>query len=419
MRRFFAWSMIAFAILVFSQNDLNAQSRWSSTATDGGGLSLGDPTTITWGFVADGTAISAAFSGESNDPSSLISFLDTNIGSGAGGSDLTNRPWFTLFDSIFDRWDELSGLRFNYEPNDDGAAIDGTTNPTGSLGVRADVRIGGHSIDGQSGSNTLAYNYFPNHGDMVIDTDNVSFYSNANNNYLGLRNVLAHEFGHGMGLPHFESDNSRGLMEPFVNLTFDGPQIDDIHQAQRRYGDQFEEDGGNDTIATASDLGLFDGTTIQIGMDADQDTVVEIDPNQTDFITIDDDSDVDVWSITLDEQFEMTFVLDMLGPTFDRGPQGGIQDEYNMALLSDLDLQIRSSDGTLLSQSAMSGFNVTEEITLTLDAGTYFAQVTGRDNDAQFYSLTVSGFSAVPEPASWTILAGLGVLCTLTRRRIG
>ena len=30
--------------------------------------------------------------------------------------------------------------------------------------------IMGKFVDGQAGSNTLAYNYFPNHGDMIIDT---------------------------------------------------------------------------------------------------------------------------------------------------------------------------------------------------------------------------------------------------------
>ena len=59
---------------------------------------------------------------------------------------------------------------------------------TGVLGTRGDVRIGGHLIDGNS--NVLAYNFFPNHGEMIIDTGD-SFYSGTTNNSRGLRNTTA------------------------------------------------------------------------------------------------------------------------------------------------------------------------------------------------------------------------------------
>ena len=286
--------------------------------------------------------------------------------------------------------------------------------PEDNWGVRPDV---GHSIDGQSGSNTLAYNYFPNNGDMVIDTDNINFYSNGGSNFLRLRNVLAHEFGHGMGLPHYESNDSRGLMEPFIDLSFDGPQIDDIYQAQRRYGDSFEENGGNDTTGTAITLGTFDGTIIELGMDADQDVFTEINPNQVDFVSIDGDDDIDIWSFSLDSGFEMTFDLDMLGPTFNRGPQDGAQSSYNMAAQSDLDLELLSSDGSVLASSMIAGLDMSEQIVLELDAGSYFLRVTGRDDEAQFYSLSLSGFEAIPEPSSCVILLGLAGLTAAGRRR--
>lgn len=157
----------ALVLVLFATFNVSAtfgQSRWGQTATNGSGLGLGDATTITWGFVSDGTAITPAYSGESSDASDLIGFLDTNLGAGAGGSDLTNRPWFTVFDSIFERWGNVSGLSFSYEANDSGERIDNTVAPRGQLGVVADVRISGHSIDGQTGGNTLAYNYFPTTG---------------------------------------------------------------------------------------------------------------------------------------------------------------------------------------------------------------------------------------------------------------
>ena len=53
-------------------------SRWTTTATNGGGLGQGDPTTLTWSFVPDGTTIinGCGVPGESTDPSDRIAFLD-------------------------------------------------------------------------------------------------------------------------------------------------------------------------------------------------------------------------------------------------------------------------------------------------------------------------------------------------------
>jgi hypothetical protein len=415
MRNTLFLGAITFALLSVGQADAQ-DDRWGTTATDGGGLVQGDSTTVTWGFVRDGTGIDPAFGGESSDPSSLISFLDTNIGGGTA-SDFTDRPWFDLFENIFDRWDSVSGLQFAYEAADSGATINGFSNPQGQLGVNADVRIGGHSIDGQAGSNTLAYNYFPDHGDMVIDTDNVDDFSDPANNFLFLRNVLAHEFGHGMGLPHVTTNASSpeaALMNPFLNENFDGPQIDDIAEAQRRYGDNFEDNAGNDMFSTATDLGNFTGLDIEIGSDADMgSSVIEVAPDQVDFVSIDDDSDEDFLSITLDGTYDMTFVLDMVGPSYTRN--GGA---YDLSAQSDLDLEILDSDGvTVLGASALNGLNVTEQVDLQLDAGTYFARITGRNNDAQFYTFNASGvFVGVPEPASATFLA-LGAGALLMRRR--
>lgn len=391
------------------------QSRWGQTATDGSGLGLGDATTITWGFLNDGTAISPAYSGESSDASSLVGFLDTNLGAGAGGSDLTNRPWFAVFDSIFDRWDSVSGLSFSYEANDSGQTLDNTVAPRGQLGVVADVRIGGHSIDGQTGGNTLAYNYFPDHGDMVIDTDNVSFYSNSSSNYIGLRNVLAHEFGHGMGLPHVTANNSRQLMEGSINTSFDGPQIDDIHQAQRRYGDNWEENGGNDAFSVATDLGIFDGTAMLIGADANMGaSVIEVDPDQVDFISIDNDTDVDFLQITLDSIYDMSFALDMVGPTYDHDGDSS----YSLANQSDLDMVLLASDGTtVLADSNNAGLGVSEQIDMVLEAGTYYVQIVGNNDATQFYQFGASGFSAVPEPGSMLALGALSALLAGRRRR--
>src|SRR5690606_4684784 len=86
--------------------------RWTSTFTNGGGIVQGTPITLTWSIVPDGTDIS----GESSN-SNLIGALDSAFGSG-GGSDLTTRPWFSLFSQSFDRWSELAGLDYIYVTDD-------------------------------------------------------------------------------------------------------------------------------------------------------------------------------------------------------------------------------------------------------------------------------------------------------------
>src|SRR5690606_8662652 len=142
-------------------------SRWTVTATNGYGLKQGDPTTLTWSIVPDGVAISGAI-GEPSAPSNLRAFLNGIYGSEAA--------WLPIFQQVFDRWSEITGITYVYEPNDDRVALFGSP---GVRGVRADLRIGGHRIDGNS--NVLAYNYYPNNGDMVIDTAD-AFYTNTSNN---------------------------------------------------------------------------------------------------------------------------------------------------------------------------------------------------------------------------------------------
>ena len=164
--------------------------------------------------------------------------------------------------------------RLSTEPNNTGQAIDGSASPSGQLGVRPDIRIGGRSIDGQSGSNTLAYAYFPDHGDIVFDTDNVSSFSNSNNNYRTLRNTLMHEAGHALGFSHVESNNAGILMEPFISSSYDGPQLDDILALQRNYGDALEKNGGNNNYSSATPLGIISTAQVtQIGRRGDSTSV--------------------------------------------------------------------------------------------------------------------------------------------------
>ena len=389
--------------------------RWSggTALSQAQGYSMGDPLHLTWGIVNDGLNI-PGYIGEGASPSDLRARLIGIYGSEAA--------YLTHFQSVFDRWAAISGLEYTYEATDDGATF---ANTAGVAGVRADVRIAGHPIDGNSG--ILAYNFFPDSGDMVIDT-NDSFYDNTTNNSLRLRNVLSHEHGHGLGMEHVESSTDRYLMEPFASTAFDGPQHHDILIAHRGYGDVNEKSNsqqGNDTAALATGLGLIaDGTTVSRGQDAIKETVADSD---TDFYSIDDETDTDFWSFEIASASLVDINLEALGYVYNIDEQNGSGGgDFDTRARSNLDLALFDTDGTtLLGSSNVTGFGGNEQLTgVQLEnAGTYFVRVRGADNDdsisvdTQFYGLTVNVAAiAIPEPATFGLLS-FGGLALVSRRR--
>jgi len=397
-------------------------NRWSVTATNGGGLLQGDPTTITWSIVPDGTPV-GGFNGEPASPSDLIGFLGNIYGTNTNDANLTDEPWFGLFQSYLQRWSELSGISYVYEPNDDGISLN-AFGSQGVLGVRGDMRISGHFIDGNS--NILAYNFFPNGGDMVIDTGDVNFYSSTANNSRALRNVLAHENGHGLGLDHvcpvITGPNGR-LMEPFINLSIDGPQFDDILAVHRGYGDVLEKNGGNDSFTTAVALGpLSTLQAIVLGADA---VDVQVAPTEVGFVSIDDDSDVDFFSFTVGAGLGANIQLTPMGPTYLSGPQNSngscsAGSSFNAAMQSDLALQLIGPNGsTVLSSSNVTGLGGTEQIVSGLLApGTYYVRVSGNANAAQMYRLSIIGEQLtgvlLTESEGQTVVSESGTLDTYT-----
>lgn len=365
--------------------------RWSETANNPSTGGLGTPITLTWGLVDDGVTISG---NEGSSGSDLMAFMATNI-------DSDPNVYLQIFEDSFGRIAELAGVTYVYEPNNTSQSINNTAFPFGTVGVRPDIRIGGHSIDGQTGTNTLAYNYFPDHGDMVIDTDNVNSYSNSNNNYRLFRNVVMHETMHGLGFSHVESNNSAFLMEPSINTSFDGPQLDDIRGLQRLYGDPLEKNGGNNTSGNATPLGtVTDLTGVQIGQFGDSKSVSS---SQSDFVSIDDNSDVDFYSFTIDSELEVTLDLIPRGTQYNEGPQGGSQSMTDSKAISDLTLTLFDTNGSsVITTSNSGGLGVTESIVETLSAGTYFARVTGTANDIQLYGLDVSASFFSGQSIVWT-----------------
>jgi len=339
-------------------------SRWGATALNNTPpYSQGSPTTLTYSYVPDGTFVPnlIGVSGNSN----FQSWMNGIYGSPAS--------WQPIFDFIFSTWGDLSGITYVYEPNDDGVNLNGAS---GSAGVRGDLRIAAIFIDGNS--NVLAYNNFPQDGDMVLDSGD-SFFSNTGSGSLRLRNVATHEHGHGFGALHVCPINGTKLMEPFVNLSFDGPQLDDILNVQRLYGDQYEP---NDTAAQATSLG-----SLSAGI--------------TDVFTVssDDNTDVDWYAFSITSAKDAVVTMTPTGATYDSSPQscGGTGNccsgnFINTQIFNNLGVEIIDTNGSTVLDSANSGgAGVADTATANLPvAGTYYARVfSGSSNNIQAYKLRV------------------------------
>ncbi|MEM8962029.1 MAG: matrixin family metalloprotease [Acidobacteriota bacterium] len=348
-------------------------SSWTETATDGSGLSKGDPITLTWSIVPDGSIVydeGVAYI------SNLQSFLNGIYGNQA--------TWLAVLQQVFDDWSEVSGVNYVYEPNDDGAWAgeqpgDVYSPHSGDLGVRGDVRLFGHTIDGNS--NTLAYNYYPAYGgDMAIDTSD-NFYDDTSNNSIKFRNTVAHELGHGLGLRHVCPISETKLMEPYLTTAFDGPQHDDILALNRNHGDYLES---NETPGTATVFGAFhSGDAISY-----------------DELSIDDDSDADYFSFSYDGVSPLQLSVSPVGSTYLSGNQNSdgscsAGSSFNSAATQDLQVAILDSSGSTVVQSIdNTGAGSAETLSdYSLPAGDYYLEVAAFSNAAQLYDLEMKSGS--------------------------
>jgi hypothetical protein len=344
-------------------------ARWTTTATDGSGIAQGTPITLTWGILNDGAAT------ESGEPvSDLKAFLNGIYGNQA--------VWQALMQQVFDRWTELTGITYVFEANDDGAIY---PNSPGVLGVRADVRIGGHLIDGPS--NVLAYNYFPNTGDMIIDTAD-TFYADVSNNSLKFRNVFSHEHGHGIGLGHTCPASQTKLMEPFVSTQYDGPQHDDILSANRNYGDRL---GANNNSATASAFGTLGDVTLN-----------------TTNLSLATSGDVDFYSFqTTAGSRKATVTIVPVGFTYLEAAQNSdgscpVGTSFNSLTLRDLSVEVIDSNGSTVlgsASTAAAGQNeVLSDVDLGGGTGPFFIRVFGNAADnVQMYDLILTLADGTPQ----------------------
>ncbi len=360
-----------------AQSKYQKIDRWGSTATNASTGSTGDPITLTWSIVPDGTTIDGGVS-------TLNAVFDANF---AGG----HATWVARIAAALDRWDVRTGINYIQEVDD------GAVHPAndGVLGVRGDVRIGGRIIDGSSA--VLAYNFYPGSGgDMVLDTGDSTFYANAGLNYRNLFNVTAHEHGHGMGLAHVDPINTTKLMEANFSGSFLGPQDDDTRGGQNNYGDTREN---NDDSTSASVLGSV------------------VDSLRTIQLSLDRGGDIDWYQFTIGVPESVTIYVDPIGSTYLTGPEGGATASVSTDSILDLQFQLYDSTGTVLlaTQSAV-GLGATEVLSgfLLATPNEYLIRVlrngAGGPNTIQRYELLIQAKpdarTAVGEPVVAGVVPG-------------
>ncbi|MFA6046218.1 MAG: matrixin family metalloprotease, partial [Phycisphaerales bacterium] len=397
------WAAIQRALEGGYQSRYNAVQRWNGIP--------GDPIALTWSFVPDGLSTGGSGSPGGFIASNLFSRMDSLFGA-------SNRAtWINQFQRVFDRWSGLTGItytRVTFGGNewDDGAAW----GSAGQSGRRGDIRISMHNIDG--GNGILAYNQFPTNGDMVIDSS--ENWAQGAPNYTFLRNVVAHEHGHGIGFAHVCPANSTKLMEPFISVAYDGPQKDDIRAGQEFYGDIFET---NDTASIATDIGSFTaGTSLTLGLVPSPTPAVSstlsLSPGSSAGAA---DDDVDWFKLTVDVPRLVSITATPIGNTYidvDQNSDGSCQASgvnTNSLTIGNLVITVTNSTGTTtlrVNDGAAAG--VSETLTnLLLNQGTNLIKITSSQAlaETQLYRLTVSMGTAsfAPDASDGTFTDGVHI----------
>lgn len=367
----------------------NLNSRWSG--------SQGAPRVITWSFVPDTVSITGAPGiSEPTSNSSLFATFDAK---------LARATWIAHFQSCFDRWEALTGIDFQRitvggNDWDDGASWSSAGNAS-----RGDMRIGMHPIDGLS--NILAYCYFPSNGNMVLDKDDAvgsSNLFNSSNSFRFLRNVVAHEMGHGIGVNHVCSNNSSQLMEPFVNTGFDGPRHDDVRAVQRHYGDINEPD--NDAASAVNSGAIAVGQTRTLG------TIPGVAIPTSSTLSIDADGEIDYHAFSTSQILLANVTLTPVGAVYDSSVQnedGSCNSGNNVNSLgaANLAFDVRTGADGLMTTVSAADLGVAESISgvLLSPPGTYMVKVYEVDapTTSQMYTLTIATPTAPTVTASDTL----------------
>jgi autotransporter-associated beta strand protein len=370
------------------RTNTNDSQTIDATATNGSNIPLGNPRTIRWSLVPDGTKIPSAYyaGSDSNRPSRLIVDLDNvfSVPSGSRGADLTTRSWFSSFQNMVNRIANKTGFTFIYEPNDDGREI-GASNSDGVIGVRGDLRIGGGPLNG-----ALGYNGVPTGGhlpDMILNTD-FAWKSST------LNFIATHELHHGLGFGHVRvNDDGNASAVTGNGGNSNGPQFHDLIQLHRKYGDTFENPVRNDTRANATVLGtLVPGGTLRAG--SDWGTGVNIGAGDTNVTTISASTDVDFFRIDTTGPMQVRATLTPRGPTYNYVSEGQTGATVDATKFMNLRFEVQNASGTVIATAASAAAGAVESLTaLQLPAaGAWYFRVSmeGSSTSPQAYTMEVT-----------------------------
>lgn len=363
---------------------------WTSTALTPSRSRSGLPVTLTWGFVPDGTPVQFEAGGPTV-PSDLIASFNAAFNGDPNETDLTKQPWFFVFADSYGKWDQVSGMRFLYEPNNTSQTTGGGT-VAGLAGVRPDMRIGGFDLDASDfdADGVLAWNWFPGSGgDMGINTARANdFFNNPSNDYRRAKNTIQHEIGHGINLEHWDADV---LMNAFLRLNLNGIQLDEVRAAHFYFGDKYEEtnnEQGNQTVALATPLGMLGANGLSVGTDADVPTQ-QIADDADDFVSISNQQDLDYFSFEIDQPGKVSIDLTPLGGVIDVFDGG----DFDANARGNLTMRLVDKDGqtelALINDTGTGGIERIVEYEFD-EAGEYYVAVGLRNDTIQMYRLDIT-----------------------------
>ncbi len=389
-------------VIMAHRDRYNIANRWS-----GGGDNT--PRALTWSFVPDGTNIPSTGDpniGDPAAPSNLFAQMDAKFGG------IANRAvWIAQFQACFNRWAALTGTSYTFVSTAGNQWDDGSAFPSGSSSAtRGDIRIGMKNVDG--GSGVLAYNFFPDTGDMVLDSS--ENWASGAPGYVFLFNTLTHEHGHGLGLAHNCPANGSVLMEPFLNTGFTGPQQDDVRAIARSYGDAFEPNG---TTATATPIGNISTTTPLIPSNVPAPAIA----NAT-LTAISVDGDQDHFSVQNDGPVFALVTLTPIGSNYasytqnSNGTCNTGPANTNALAQADLTLEVVSSSGNVLRTVNATGAGAAESLSgvfISGNANIIRVAESGAPTQTQMYTLNVTR-SGIPtfSASDGTLATGVDVFWT-------
>lgn len=351
---------------------------------------IATPRTVYWSLAPDGTLIPDQFSnGWTAAPSNFVQTMSFAFLFQGGATTALAR-----IQSCFDRWEQISGIDFVFV-SVNGFTDDGAQWGAAGDGVsRGDIRIGMKALDG--GSGVLGYNRFPDDGgNMVLDSAE-GWGQQANFN-LFLRQTVTHEIGHGIGIKHScDHGTADFLMEPLLDLSFDGPRADDVLAVHSQYGDVLEP---NETPATASlTVGLSSNNNLTLGVIPAP--LAGTSPSDARLYSISKPSDVDCIRLNLVAPARVRIDVSPIGSAYQLSPQASDgtcaapQETFDLRRAADLRMELLAADGaTVLQLANLRPVGDPEHLDLELPPAIYYLRVSAEAVGfvrGQFYELKIT-----------------------------